>query len=378
MKIAVLGTRGIPANYGGFETCAEQLSLRWTAAGHDVVVYAHRHRYDKRPENVNGVEVRYMRSLRRFGLGTPTAGLLGACDLILRRRSHRHVHLYNTGNAFLIPLLRLFGFRVVISVDGIEWLRDKWGFIQKSAHQLGARLAVRFADKVVADNKSVAEYYAEHFGCNTATIAYGAQPIARSNDADDILSRFGLKAGQYCVFVGRIVPEKGVQELIDAFARLNTSLCLVIVGDDNPTAYRNAIWARQSEKLRLVGYQYGHVYEQLLVNAAMYVSASRLEGTSPSLLSAMSAGVCCLVNGIPENRNTTAGSVALYRQNDADDLVRTWQGLLDHPDQMKRVAAAGQAHQRRFYDWDGIANDYLALFSDLEQRRSRSVRTAKS
>jgi len=171
MKIAVLGTRGIPANYGGFETCAEQLSLRWTAAGHDVVVYAHRHRYDKRPENVNGVEVRYMRSLRRFGLGTPTAGLLGACDLILRRRSHRHVHLYNTGNAFLIPLLRLFGFRVVISVDGIEWLRDKWGFIQKSAHQLGARLAVRFADKVVADNKSVAEYYAEHFGCNTATIA---------------------------------------------------------------------------------------------------------------------------------------------------------------------------------------------------------------
>jgi glycosyltransferase involved in cell wall biosynthesis len=128
----------------------------------------------------------------------------------------------------------------------------------------------------------------------------------------------------------------------------------------------------------LVGYQYGHVYEQLLVNARMYVSASRLEGTSPSLLSAMSAGVCCLVNGIPENRNTTGGSVALYRQNDADDLVRTWQGLLDDPEQLHRVAATGQAHQRRFYDWDGIANDYLALFSDLEQRRSRSVRAVKS
>ena len=105
-------------------------------------------------------------------------------------------------------------------MDGIEWLREKWGFVQKSAHQFGARLAVRFADKVVADNKSVAEYYAEHFGCNAATIAYGAQPIARSKDADDILSRFGLKAGQYCIFVGRIVPEKGVQELIDAFERL--------------------------------------------------------------------------------------------------------------------------------------------------------------
>jgi len=375
MKIAVLGTRGIPANYGGFETCAEQLSRRWVAAGHEVVVYAHGHRYDERPETVNGVEVRYTRSLRRFGLGTPTAGLLGALDLIVRRRSYRQVHLYNTGNAFLIPLLRLFGFQVVISVDGIEWLRDKWGFVQKSAHQLGAHLAVRFADKVVADNRSVAEYYAEHFGCSTATIAYGAQPIARSNDADDILSRFDLKAGEYCIFVGRIVPEKGVQELIDAFERLNTPLSLVIVGDDNATAYRNAIWARQSEKLRLVGYQYGHVYEQLLVNARMYVSASRLEGTSPSLLSAMSAGVCCLVNGIPENRNTTDGSVAMYRLNDLDDLVRTWQGLLDDPNLLKRVAASGQAHQRRFYDWDGIANDYLRLFNELEQRRSRSLRT---
>jgi glycosyltransferase involved in cell wall biosynthesis len=91
----------------------------------------------------------------------------------------------------------------------------------------------------------------------------------------------------------------------------------------------------------------------------------------------MSAGVCCLVNGIPENRNTTGGSVALYRQNDVDDLVRTWQGLLDDPDRLNRVAATGQAHQRRFYDWDRIANDYLALFSDLEQRRSRNVRTAK-
>jgi glycosyltransferase involved in cell wall biosynthesis len=374
MKIAVLGTRGIPANYGGFETCAEQLSRRWAAAGHQVVVYAHRHRYDKRPDKVNRVEVRYVRSLRRFGLGTPTAGLLGALDLIVRRRSHRYVHLYNTGNAFLIPLLRLFGFRVVISVDGIEWLRDKWGFVQKQAHQLGARLAVKFADKVVADNKSVADYYAEHFGCSTATIAYGAQPIARSNDADKILSGFGLKAGQYCIFVGRIVPEKGVQELIDAWDRVRTSLSLVIVGDDNPTPYRNAIWARQSKNVHLVGYQYGHVYEQLLVNARMYVSASRLEGTSPSLLSAMSAGVCCLVNGIPENHNTTGDSVALYRQNDVDDLVRNWQSLLDDPNRLKQIAKTGQAHQRRFYDWDGIANDYLALFTGLEQRRSRSVR----
>lgn len=376
MKIAVLGTRGIPANYGGFETCAEQLSQRWTVAGHQVLVYARRHRYEQRPATVGGVRVIYTRCFQRFGLGTPSAGILAAADLIFRRREYRQVHLYNTGNAFLIPLLRLFGFRVIISVDGIEWRRQKWGPIQRAAHRLGARLAVTFADKVVADNKSVAEYYAEHYGCSSATIAYGAQPIKRSHDADEVLSRFGLTAGRYCIFVGRIVPEKGVQQLIDAFQRLKTGLVLVIVGDDASTAYRNDVWARQSDRVRLVGYQYGHIFEQLLVNARMYVSASMLEGTSPALLSAMSAGVCCLVNGISENRNTTEGSVALYRENDTDDLARMWQALLDDPKLLASVAASGQAHQRRYYDWDAIAGQYLELFRDVEKGRPRTLPTA--
>ena len=111
----------------------------------------------------------------------------------------------------------------------------------------------------------------------------------------------------------------------------------MIVGDDAPTAYRNEMWARQSDRVRLVGYQYGHICEQLLANALMYVSASMLEGTSPSLLSAMSAGVCCLVNGIPENRSAADGSVALYEQDNCEDLVRTWQALLDDPERMAKV-----------------------------------------
>lgn len=373
MRIAVLGTRGIPANYGGFETCADQLASRWTAWGHEVLVYARRYRYKEHPKTVYGAEVRYTGCLRHAGLETPTATSLSALDLILNRRKYRCVHLYNTGNAFLLPLLRLLGFRVVISVDGIEWLRDKWGIIQKSAHKLGAWLAVRLAHRVVADNISVAAYYAKNYRCTTATIAYGAQPIERSTDANEILSKFDLKSDQYCIFVGRIVPEKGVEQLIDAFEKLNTSLRLVIVGDDTPNPYRDTVWARQNDKVRLVGYQYGHVYEQLLVNARMYVSASRLEGTSPSLLSAMSAGVCCLVNGIPENRNTTEGSVALYKQDDIDELIKTWQALLDDPQRLKNVAASGQAHQRRFYDWDTIAKQYLALFEDIEGRRSPAL-----
>ena len=169
--------------------------------------------------SVNGVSVRYTTSLRYFGLETPSATVLAAADLMFRRREFRWVHLYNTGNAFLLPLLRLLGFRVLISVDGIEWRRKKWGWLQKWAHKLGAHLAARFADKVVADNEAVADFYAQHYKCTAATIAYGAQPIRRSEDAHEILSRFGLKADGYCIFIGRIVPEKGVRELIDAYER---------------------------------------------------------------------------------------------------------------------------------------------------------------
>jgi glycosyltransferase involved in cell wall biosynthesis len=376
MHIAVLGTRGIPANYGGFETCAEQLSERWAAWGHDVVVYARKERYEKRPATVNGVRVCYTSSLKPFGLGTPSATFLSVLDLISRGRQFRWIHLYNTGNAFLLPLLKALGFRVVISVDAIEWRRQKWGWLQRSAHKLGAYLAARFADKVVVDNDAVADAYAEHLKCATATIAYGAQPITRSSDAHEILTRFGLKADDYCIFIGRIVPEKGLRELIDAYQQLRTDLVLVIVGDDVHTAYRNEIWARQSPRVRLLGYQYGRVCEQLLANARMYVSASMLEGTSPSLLSAMSAGVCCLVNGIPENRNTTRGSVALYQQNNSTDLVRIWQALLDDPQQLATLAASGQAHQRRFYDWDVIARRYLQLFDEVERARSQASEAA--
>jgi glycosyltransferase involved in cell wall biosynthesis len=265
---------------------------------------------------------------------------------------------------------------VLISVDGIEWRRQKWGPVQKWAHKLGARLAARFADRVVVDNGVVADFYARHLRCTTATIAYGAQPIRRSEDAHEVLSRFGLTTDGYCIFVGRIVPEKGVRELIDAYERLRTDLALVIVGDDAPTEYRNAMRARQSDRVRFVGYQYGHVCDQLLANARMYVSASTLEGTSPALLSAMAAGVCCLVNGIPENRSTAGGSVALYDEDNSEDLVRQWQALLDDPQRLSRLAASGLAHQRRFYDWDAIARRYLELFNEVERQKSQAPQAA--
>lgn len=365
--IAIVGTRGVPATYGGFETSADQLSRRWAAGGHEVLVYARRNRYRDRPRRVGGVDVRYVPALDGLGLETPSSTLLAVADVIARRRRYRWVHLYNTGNAFLLPLLRLAGHRTVISVDGVEWRRDKWQPAQKLAHKLGERLAVRFAHRVVADNQAVADYYRQRYGAEAAVIAYGAEPVHASEQAAAVLAPFGLEAGRYFLFVGRLVPEKGVHALIEAYRRLRPTDPLVIVGDDKPGPYRDRLWAQGSDDVRFLGYQYGEAYEQLLANARMYLSASSLEGTSPSLLAAMSAGVCCLVNGIPENRITSGGSVEVYEQHDIDDLVRRWQALIDDPERSEAQARRGQEHQRLHYEWDHIAKQYIDLFWSIDR-----------
>ena len=182
MAIAVIGTRGIPANYGGFETCAEQLTRRWVADGQDVLVFARRNPYVERPRHVHGARLCYVRALGRFGLETPSAALVSALILITRFSRYRWVHVYNTGSAIVVPLLRLFGFKVLVSVDGIEWNRDKWGALQKWAHRFGAWLSARFANRVIADNRVVQDVYRAQFGCEAALIAYGAEPIERHVD----------------------------------------------------------------------------------------------------------------------------------------------------------------------------------------------------
>lgn len=364
-KIAVIGIRGLPANYGGLETCAEEVCRRWAGAGHDVLVYCRSGRYPERPAAVHGVALRYLPSLPSKSLDTISHTFLCVLDLLFVKRDYRNVHLYNTGNSVFLPLLRLGGRHVVLSGDGIEWKRQKWGRLARFVHKLGEKLAARFANDIVVDNEEVGAYYSAKFDVPTTLIAYGANEVAVDSDRSRaLLARHGLESGRYFLFVGRIVPEKGVHDLIAAYKSLRTDYPLVIIGDDDPKSdYRNAVFAEASDRVRLLGFVYNEDYEQLLVNAAMYLSASRLEGTSPSLLAAMGAGVCCLVNGIPENRATVKGSVPTYAENDLDDLVTQWQALIDDPQRARAVAASGRDCVRRHYSWDAVADAYFRLFA---------------
>jgi glycosyltransferase involved in cell wall biosynthesis len=367
-RIAVIGIRGLPANYGGLETCANEVCRRWAAEGHDVLIYCRSSRYDERIPEYHGIKLRYVPSITHPSLDTISHTFLCILDLIVNRREYKSIHLYNTGNAILVPLLKLFGRFVVLSGDGIEWKREKWGRLAKFVHKTGEVMASRFVDYIVVDNAEVGAYYRERHGVDTVQIAYGANRLkADPALTDKLMAEHGLEPGRYFLFVGRFVPEKGVDKLIEAYQRLDTDMPLVLIGDDDPNSeYRNAVFSKASDDIRLLGFVYAEAYEQLLVNAYMYVSASSLEGTSPSLLAAMGAEVCCLVNGIPENRATVKGTIETYAENDNDDLVRLWQGYIDSPEKARECAAAGLRCVEDYYSWDSVARDYLELFPEVE------------
>lgn len=366
MKIAVIGIRGLPANYSGFETCAEHTTKYWADNENEVLVFCRKNRYSDRPTSYGKVKLKFIGQFPGKSLETLSHTLFSILNLCLVERSYKNVHLYNTGNAIYLPILKLFGKKTAISVDGIEWKRDKWGRLAKTMYKIGEWFAYKFADEIIVDNKEIEDYYIDRFNKATTLIAYGAKIIKSEEQAKTYLEANSLVSKNYFLFVGRLVPEKGVHNLIEAYNKLNTDLPLVIIGDDHSESdYKAQLFSKQSDKIRFLGFKYGNEYEQILANALLYVSASHLEGTSPSLLAAMGANVCALVNGIPENKNTVNDAAVTFEENDFDDLVSKWSHLIKSKDEIEKMQQKGFEHVQKFYTWDAISKQYLNMFSKI-------------
>ncbi|WP_111308751.1 DUF1972 domain-containing protein [Confluentibacter sediminis] len=367
MKIAVIGIRGLPASYSGFETCAEHTTKQWVKNKHEVVVYCRSHIYESKiPKTTEGVYLKYLPSLPIKSLETLSHTFLSVLHLCFIEKNIKIIHLYNCGNGIFIPILKLFGKKTFISVDGLEWKRKKWGFIAKSMYKFGAKVAVKFSNELIVDNKVVQDFYSYKFNKETSLIAYGAKIIEKSKmTSEEVFNKFELKSKEYFLFVGRFVKEKGVLNLIKSYLELNTHYPLVIIGDDvENNEYRDYIFSTYNAhpKIKLLGYRFGDEYEAILSNALMYVSASELEGTSPSLLAAMGAKTCTLVNGIEENLTTLGGSGSVFEKNDYNDLVKKWQYYIDNPTIIDKMALKGYKYVLENYSWSKISKDYISLF----------------
>ncbi|MDZ4860860.1 MAG: DUF1972 domain-containing protein [Candidatus Hydrogenedentes bacterium] len=362
MRIAFLGTRGIPANYGGFETFVEEVAVRLAAKGHDVSVYCRSTHYTERLETYRGVRLVYQSTIHTKHLDSITHTFLSTLHLVMHGAD---AGCYcSSGNSAFTWLSRLFGIKVVLNTDGLEWERAKWNRAAKAYFKAAEWIAAKFSNVLIADSRVIKEYYKKKFGRDTTYVAYGADIVERGFKRE-LLADFGLKPEQYFLFVSRLEPENNAHVLVKAFEGVKTDMQLLIVGSA-PFAddYIRELKATKDPRIKFPGGLYGDIYKALQANAYAYVNAMEVGGTHPAILEAMGAGNCVLVSDISYNVEAVAHAGVSFRTCDVEDLREKLQWLVEHPDEVASYRKVAVERVRAEYDWDQITDDYERIFAE--------------
>ena len=355
--VAVLGTRGIPAAYGGFETFAEQLALRFVDRGIPVTVYCRRHFATGGAEH-RGIRLVTLPTIRTKYLDTVVHTVL-SCAHLVATRGPRDVLLCNAANAAVVPFLRLAGRRVVLNVDGLEWRRGKWGVLGRSWYRMGEWLSVRTASVLVTDAEEVRTYYRVRHETDSVMVPYGAEQIVRGSLRPDPVTP--VLPDRFALYVSRWERENNPLLVAAAHAAARTQLGLVMLGraayDDD---LEQQVRAAARPDACLPGPVHGDGYRALLANARCYVHATEVGGTHPALVEAMGAGNLCLVLDTPENREVT-GCVGWYFA-DGPELAKLLERVdeLD-PAELDQLRSATAASAATRYSWDAVAAAYDSL-----------------
>jgi glycosyltransferase involved in cell wall biosynthesis len=365
MRIALMGTRGIPANYGGFETFYEHLGPGLAARGHDVSVYIRPHAVGPHSgRRYRGVRLVPMPSIRTKHLETIThtfASMLHALTC-----SYDLVYVCSVGNTPLAWIPRVRGARVVLNVDSSDWKRKKWGRLAAAYLHATERFAARAADIIVADSQVIQARYRIEHGADARFFPYGANLIDMAGT--ETLEKHGLRRRGYFLWVGRLEPEARAEELIGAFASLGpTDHKLVIVGD-TPYAgdYRQMLEELATPNVVFTGYQFGEAYKQLGFHASAYIQTSPATGTSPALLEQMASGGAVVVSGTPTNLEVIGDAGLAYDPSNAVvELAGILRQLIAAPPLADGYRAAARERVATVYSWDRIIDDYERLFTEL-------------
>ena len=366
MKIALLGTRGIPANYGGFETFAEELAVRLVHRGHQVTVYCRTPTIGKRGPLFRGVELVLLSTIRHKYLDTVVHTFLATLHLLFHPRE---IVLYcNAANAIFTIAPRLLGMPTLLNVDGLERKRRKWNALARGWYRLSERLATWFPSEVVTDAAVIQNYYLERYRKATHLIAYGTKTgkLATTKTLD----RLGLRPGDYFLYVSRLEPENNALLVVKAFERTSHWQKLVIVGDA-PYSHDYIRWVKQTRDPRIIfpGAIYGTGYHELLSHCFAYVHATEVGGTHPALIEAMGRGCCVLFLDTPENREV-AGDVGFPYQPSEDALVESLDRVAAlSPDQRRQMGQTAMEAARRRYDWEAIVDRYEKLFEETLEKK---------
>ena len=372
MKIAMIGHKRIPSREGGVEIVVEELSTRLVQQGIQVDVY------NRSGHNVAGKEFdsTFNRALKEYKgirlIAVPTIERKGIAALIysflatLRALfgGYDCIHFHAEGPSAMIWLPHLLGIRTVATIHGLDWQRAKWGTFATKFLKFGEKMAAKYADEIIVLSANVQQYFLDTYGRKTKFIPNG---ISKPEIKDDHLleQRWGLKKDEYLLFLGRIVPEKGLQYLIDAYREVDTQKKLVIAGgSSDTTGYMMEIKKKAAKdgKIIFTDFVQEEALEELYSNAYIYVLPSDLEGMPISLLEAMSYGNCCITSDIPECAEVIEDKAVKFKKGNVDDLRYHLEWLCEHPDEVRHYKQGVSEFICAKYNWDVVVNRTVELY----------------
>lgn len=362
MKIALLGTRGVPASYSGFETCVEQLGQRLVQRGHEVTVYCRSHHITYEGSHYKGMRLVKLPTIANKYLDTMVHSFISSLHALPQRYD---IALYFiAGNSPVTWIPRLVGTKTLLNVDGLDWKREKWPKLAKQYIQFAEYLATKLPNIYLTDSQVVQGYYRDRFDDEPPYVPYGS-------DVDilppgETLAQFGLEPQKYVLFVGRLVPENCAHHLVAAFRQLDTDLKCVIVGDAAyAEAYKAELHALAENDPRIVftGYVFGKGYQELGSNAYLFVETSGVGGTHPALIEAMAFGNCVITYDTPENLETIGDAGFAYKgKSGADSLQKVLQQLLADTELVQEYRLLAQQRANNTYTWEAVTDGYERLF----------------
>ena len=358
MNLAILGTRGVPPRYGGFETFAAELGTRLVARGHRLTVYCR----SEGEKKWNGIERIVLPAVRHKYLETVSHALLSALDAL--QENFDAVLVCNAANAFVLPLLRAGRVPVAINVDGLERNRRKWNALGRAVYRIGESLSAMFANRVVADAEVIAAYYREHYSVEPAVIPYGSDFPAEPDS--DILQRLGLTPRGFILYVSRFEPENNPLEVVVAYEKLADSPPLVMVGEGlYAKNLVEELHRHRSDRILFPGALYGADYRTLQRNALLYIQATEVGGTHPALIEAMASGGAVLAHDTPENREVGGDAVRYFGLRPTESLSGMLREYLAKPVEVEEMRAAARQRAAAHYRWDEVTSAYERLFTEL-------------
>ena len=375
LNIAMLGHKHMLSREGGIEIVVFNLATRMASRGHHVVVY------DRSSSHVSGAEVDHrgeyqgvkivpVWTVEKKGLAAMTSSLSAA--IRASRSTADVVHIHAEGPAAMCGLVKLLGRRgangkkkrIVVTIHGLDWQRAKWGGFATRYIHWGEKQAVKYADEIIVLSKGVQEYFKKTYGRETVFIPNGVTKPTPAT-VDEIKNKWGLEKDSYVLFLGRIVPEKGLRYLVEAWKGIKTDKKLVIAGGSSDTQeFINELkeMGADDERIVFIGFQQGRVLEELYSNSYVYVLPSDLEGMPLSLLEAMSYGNCCVVSDIAEMAEVVEDKAAVFPKGSIEELRKTLQGLLDEPDRVQKYKSEAADFICEKYNWDDVVDTTVELY----------------